>query len=166
MCRARQAPGRVRSRVPNQQNIQLSTKLKVYKAVALCSLLYGCETWTLYRRHTKLLERFNMRSPRFILGISWWQDKITNLEILDRTETSRIKAIILKAQLRWTEHVVRMEDYSSSFMANSVLAKEIGKKPPIRYKDCVKALATSHRLIPPPQSTWRFVHMTELAAVH
>ena len=33
------------------------TKYKVYKAVVLTSLLYGCETWTLYRKHIKQLER-------------------------------------------------------------------------------------------------------------
>ena len=51
ISKASQALGRTRTRVLNQHNICLSTKLKVYSAVVLTSLLYGCETWTLYRRH-------------------------------------------------------------------------------------------------------------------
>ena len=50
-----------------------------------------------------------MRALRSILGIRW-QDKITNLEILDRAETTRIEAVLLRAQLRLTGHVIRMEE--------------------------------------------------------
>ena len=41
----------------------------VCKAVALSSLLYGCETWTLYRHHIKQLEQFHMRSLRSFMSI-------------------------------------------------------------------------------------------------
>ena len=64
ICKASQALGRLKSRVLNQRNIRQSTKLKVYRTVVLTSLLYGCETSTLYRRHLKQLERFHMRSLR------------------------------------------------------------------------------------------------------
>ena len=70
--------------------LALSTKLKVYRAVVLSSLLFGCETWTVYKRHLKQLEKFHMRSL---------QDRITNLEVLDRAEITSIEALILKAQL-------------------------------------------------------------------
>ncbi|KAL6487614.1 hypothetical protein MHYP_G00042400 [Metynnis hypsauchen] len=101
---------RLRSHVLKQHNIQKSTKLKVYKTVMLTSLLYGCETWTLYRKHVKLLESFHMRSLRSILGIRW-QDRVTNLEVLNRAESTSIEVMILKAQLRWTGHIIRMEPY-------------------------------------------------------
>ena len=42
--KASQALGRLKTRVLNQRNIRQSTKLKVYRAVILTSLLYGCET--------------------------------------------------------------------------------------------------------------------------
>ena len=51
ISKASQASGRLRNKVLSQHNIRLSTKLKVYTAVVLPSLLYGCETWTLYRKH-------------------------------------------------------------------------------------------------------------------
>lgn len=64
ISKANQALGRLRVRVLNQHNIQL----KVYKTVVLASLLYGCETWTLYSRLIRLLERFHTRALRSILG--------------------------------------------------------------------------------------------------
>ena len=53
--KASQALGRLRNRLLNHQNVTLDTKLKVYRDVVLSSLLYGCETWTVYRRHLKQL---------------------------------------------------------------------------------------------------------------
>ena len=141
ISKASQALGRLRVRVLEQHNIQQATKLKVYKTVVLSSLLYGCETWTWYRRHIRLLERFHMRSLRSILGIKW-HDKITNLEVLEDAGTTSIEAMILKAQLRWTGHVIRMED---SRIPKQLLYGELcqGKRkqggPVKRFKDCVKA---------------------------
>ena len=67
ISKASQALGRTRTRVLNQHNICLSTKLKVYSAVVLTSLLYGCETWTLYSKHIKQLEKCHMRALQSIL---------------------------------------------------------------------------------------------------
>ena len=45
ISKASQALGRLRNRLLNHHNVTLDTKLKVYRAVVLPSLLYGCETW-------------------------------------------------------------------------------------------------------------------------
>nr|KAG5695709.1 hypothetical protein BaRGS_022386 [Batillaria attramentaria] len=141
ISKASQALGRLRNRVLNQHNIRQSTKLKVYNAVVLPSLLYGCESWTSYRRHIKQLEKFHMRALRSILGIRW-QDRITNLEVLDRAQSCSIESMLLKAQLRWVGHVIRMEEHR---MPRRLLYGElaVGRRhqgrPKKRYKDCVKA---------------------------
>ena len=44
ISKATQASGSLRNRVLSKHNIHVSTKLKVYNAVVLPSLLYGCET--------------------------------------------------------------------------------------------------------------------------
>ena len=41
-----QALGRLHKRVLSHHNMSLNKKLKVYKAVVLTSLLYGCKSWT------------------------------------------------------------------------------------------------------------------------
>ena len=46
ICKASQALGRLKTRVLSQHNIRRPTKLKVYRAVVLTSLLYGCKTFT------------------------------------------------------------------------------------------------------------------------
>ena len=43
------------------------------------------------------------------MGIKW-QDRITNVEDLGRANTVGMEALLMKAQLRWMGHVVRMGD--------------------------------------------------------
>ena len=39
--------------------VRSGIRLKVYKAVVLPTLMYACETWTVYQRHAKLLNHFH-----------------------------------------------------------------------------------------------------------
>ena len=83
------------------------TKLKVYKAVVVPTLLYACETWTVYQRHAKRLVHFHCL--RKLLKIKW-QDKILDTEVLKKAATQSMHTVLKLAQLWWTGHVIRMPD--------------------------------------------------------
>ena len=106
---ANSAFGRLSKRVFHNKNLTLATKVMVYNAVVLSSLLYGSETWTLYSRHLRTLENFHMTSLRKILGISWIH-KIPNSEVLRRTKSVSLENIIFRQHLRWLGHTIRMDD--------------------------------------------------------
>ena len=63
--------GNLRSRVFENRSIRLVTKISVYTVVCLSILLYGAETWTIYRRHIKKLESYHIRCLQRIFGLSW-----------------------------------------------------------------------------------------------
>nr|VZI17343.1 unnamed protein product [Spirometra erinaceieuropaei] len=84
ISKASQAFGRLRSTVWNRHGLQLSTKLKMYKAVILPTCL------------------------RRILRLNW-QDRIPDMEVLERTGILSIYAILRQRQLRWSGHLVRMD---------------------------------------------------------
>nr|VZI51046.1 unnamed protein product [Spirometra erinaceieuropaei] len=109
ISKASQAFGRLRSTVWNRHGLQLSTKLKMYKAVILPTLLYGAETWTVYTRQARRLNHFHLSCLRRILRLNW-QDRIPDTEVLERTGTLSIYAILKQMQLRWSGHLVRMDD--------------------------------------------------------
>ena len=44
----------------NQKGISEAVKIKLYQAVVLTTLLYGCEMWTTYQWHIKKLNHFHM----------------------------------------------------------------------------------------------------------
>ncbi|XP_076445908.1 uncharacterized protein LOC143283548 [Babylonia areolata] len=111
----------------------------MYMAVVFSSLLYGCETWTLYRRHIKQLEQFHMRSLGMIMGICR-QDKVTIQEVLDKAGFTSIESLLLKAQLRWTGHVIRIDDSCIPLMYCELKEGQHRQgRPKLRYKGTLKS---------------------------
>ena len=69
--------GNLTRRLWNEHGITTATKVKVYRAVVITTLLYGCETWTIYRRHIKQLDQFHVRCLCKIANVKW-QDIASN----------------------------------------------------------------------------------------
>lgn len=140
IAKASAAFGRLRTTVWERRGITLSTKLKVYKAVVLTVLLYACESWTVYSRHARRLNRFHLSSLRKLLHIRW-QDKIPDTDVLAKANLPSIHTLLQKSQVRWAGHVVRMPD---SRLPKQLLYGELtsgrrsvgGQKK--RYKDSLK----------------------------
>jgi len=107
ISKASSAFGRLRKNVWNRKGLSLSTKLKVYKAIVLAIMLYACETWTVYQRHIRKLNRFHLTCLRKLLRIGW-HDMILDTEVLRRTGLPSIDTMLTKAQLRWSGHIVHM----------------------------------------------------------
>nr|VZH90165.1 unnamed protein product [Spirometra erinaceieuropaei] len=109
ISKASQAFGRLQSTVWNRHGLQLSTKLKMYKAVILPTQLYGAETWTVYTTQARRLNHFHLSCLRRILRLNW-QDRIPDTEVLERTGILSIYSMLTLMQLRWSGHLVRMDD--------------------------------------------------------
>ena len=135
LARASSAFGRLHERVWQNHSLCLSTKIQVYRAVVVSTLLYGCATWVLYRKQIRLLEQFHQRCLRSIMGIKWQE------YVLKRASLPSLECTLLQQQLRWAGHVARMED---SRMPKAVFFGELreGKRkcgaPKKRYKDQLK----------------------------
>ena len=68
------------------KNINLETKKRILKRYVWSTLYYGVETWTVTITLEKRLEAIEMRSSyRKMLEFSW-TEKITNEEVLQRTD--------------------------------------------------------------------------------
>nr|VZI24629.1 unnamed protein product [Spirometra erinaceieuropaei] len=106
---ASQAFGRLQITVWNRYIRQLSTKLKMYKSVILPTLLYGAETLTVYTRQARRLNHFHLSCLRRILRLNW-QDRIPDTDVLERTGMLSIYSMLRQMQLRWSGHLVRMDD--------------------------------------------------------
>ncbi|BHF80813.1 hypothetical protein SprV_0702394100 [Sparganum proliferum] len=109
ISKASQAFGRLQSTVWNRHGLQLSTKLKMYKAVILPTLLYGAETWTVYTKQARRLNDSHLSCFRRILRLNW-QDRIPDTDVLERTGILSIYTKLRQMQLRWSDHLVHMDD--------------------------------------------------------
>ena len=140
IAKASVAFARLRKNVWERRGITHQTKLKVYRAVVLPTLLYASETWTIHARHTKQLNSFHMSRIRKILHIKW-QEKLADTEVLNLANIPSIYTLLQKSQVRWAGHVVRMPD---NRLPKQLLYGELktGKRdragPKKRYKDSLK----------------------------
>ncbi|KAI8499084.1 hypothetical protein Bbelb_235370 [Branchiostoma belcheri] len=94
-------------RIWYNSNILLSTKIRIYEAAVTTILTYGCEVWVITKAQINRLEAFHQRCLRRILRIRWYH-RITNLSVLQQTETTSIEAVVSASRLRWLGHVLRM----------------------------------------------------------
>ena len=152
--KASAAFGKLRNRLWNNRHVSIKVKCQVYRAVILSTLLYGAETWTIYRAQVKKLHAFMMRQLRDIMGIVW-QDKITNVEILRRANLPSMADILIEKNLRWLGHVQRME---TERLPRQLLYSQLrdGKRnqgrPRLRYKDVVKRNMKRRQI---PVNSWQ-----------
>ncbi len=132
--------GKLQLRLWNNRHVSLRVKCKVYRAVVLSSLLYGAESWTIYRTQVKKLNAYMMRQLRDIMNIKWY-DKIKNTEILRRANLPCMADILIERNLRWVGHVQRMEE---DRLPRQLLYSQLceGKRnqgrPKLRYKEVIK----------------------------
>lgn len=131
---------RLRERVWKNSKLTVNTKMSVYSACVLSTLLYSSETWTAYARHEDRLNVFHLRSLRTILGISW-QDKKTNFEVLSLAGLPTMYTLLRQRRLRWLGHVHRMDDgrIPKDLLYGELKLGVRGKgRPQLRYKDVCK----------------------------
>ena len=104
---ASSAFGLLSKRVVGNQNFTIHTRIAVYYAVVISTILYGCETYAPCRCHIRLLESFHNRRLQFILVLRWWY-KVTHSKFRSRAGIPTIESVLLQRQLRWLGHVIRM----------------------------------------------------------
>ena len=107
-CQGNGSYGKLNQRVWNNSSLTEKTRIHVYQACVLSTLLYGSESWTTYARHEKKLNSFHQRWLRRILHIKW-QDKISNTEVLERANMMSMYTILCKRRLRRLGHVKRID---------------------------------------------------------
>ena len=74
--------------------LQQTPKLSVYEACVLPILLYGSETWTTYRHHVNLLERFHQKCIHRILNVKW-RSYTPDTVVLERACSTSIEKRLL-----------------------------------------------------------------------
>jgi hypothetical protein len=105
-------------------------KIKIYKAVTLPAVLYGCETWPLTLREEFWLRLFETKILRRIFGPKRDENKewrrLDNEEINSLYRSPNIVSVIQSRRLRWAGDITRMEEDRSAFKI--LTGKPTGKR--------------------------------------
>ena len=140
MANASASFGRLRQILWNNHHVSMRVKGKIYRAIVLSTILYGAKAWTVYRRQAKKLHAFMMRHLRPIMRITW-MDKVTNKEILDRTGLPSVENLLIRKNLQWTGHLLRM---SPDMLPKQNLYSQLSSghrkrgRPRLQFKDTIK----------------------------
>ena len=89
------------------KSIKMPTRIAIYQAVVLSTLLYGSESWNTIVQEEKRLTAFHTRCLTRILGLSW-QDHEPNEVIFERTSQVPLISILRHKCLTWLGRVTRM----------------------------------------------------------
>ena len=131
---------RLNKRVWTNSKLTEHTKVQVYKACVISTLLYGSEAWTLRAKQEHKLNAYHMRCLRRILNITW-QDKVTNTSVLERAEILSMYSLLKQRRMHWLGHVVRMEDGripKDLLYGELTLGSRPTGRPKLRFKDVCK----------------------------
>ncbi|PIK58516.1 hypothetical protein BSL78_04540 [Apostichopus japonicus] len=132
--------GALSKRLWSRHEIKLTTKMEIYRTLVMPSLLYATETLTLYSRHIEKLGSIQMNHLRQVMNIKW-QDRVANVQVLQRAGTPSIESMVTASKLRWAGHVRRMPEHRLPKMVFYGELSE-GKRQQgsqiLRYKDTLK----------------------------
>ncbi|BHF65945.1 hypothetical protein SprV_0200895900 [Sparganum proliferum] len=99
ISKASQAFGCLKNTVWKRHGLHVNTKLKMCKADILPTLLYGAETWTVYKKRARRLNQIHLGCPRWILKVRW-QDRIPDTIVLERARILSMYTMLRQLQLR------------------------------------------------------------------
>ena len=97
----------LRRKIFRSRYLNKSTKLRVFRAMVISTLLYGAETWSVTQKDIRKLTTFQMRCLRDILGLTLW-DRRRNTDILEECGETTMREQLRMKRLQWFGHIMRM----------------------------------------------------------
>ena len=111
-----------------RKDISIQTKVSVFTATVLPSLLWGSETWAPRFTDVARLESFQMRCARYMLGISYaTHGNVTHASMRTACGLVPIESLLRTRRLRWLGHLSRMD---SQRLPRKVLFSVLGEGRP------------------------------------
>jgi len=81
--------------------------MHLYTSVVIPSAIYASETWRTTDKTNRMLNVFNRRCLRDIMGVSW-KDHMTNEELLSSAGIGDLQDIVADRRRRFIEHVLSL----------------------------------------------------------
>ena len=89
-------------------SVPIHLKIEIFKTTCLSVLLYNCETWIITKVMASMINTFQTRCLRIILGIKRL-DRVSNRQIYETTSSSPLMSTVRMRQLKFLGHILRME---------------------------------------------------------
>ena len=97
------------NKVWKEERLSLSTKLRLFNAIVVSVLLYGCDSWKGLQEIEERVRRFESNCLRKIMKIRW-HEHVSEEELRQRSGQQSVVEKIKIARWKWYGHVLRMSD--------------------------------------------------------
>ena len=126
------------------KSVSHALKIQLYTCIIRPIATYGCETWTLTKRHEAKLDVFQNSILRRIYGpifdeeVQAWRMR-HNAELRERSRLPLLSGYVRSMRLRWAGHVARMDEASlcRQVMEGRPLGRRPVGRPRLRWQDTV-----------------------------
>ena len=118
----------------------MKSKVRIYEACVLSTLLYTSETWTTYKGQETKLNTFHLRSLRKILNMKW-QETVSNCRVIEMAGLTSVTTILSRRRMRWLGHVYRVNNTSipkQCLFGELSIGQRCQGTPKFHYKDVCK----------------------------
>lgn len=96
--------------------LSLSTRIRIYKAYVLPTLIYNIGALALSQKTADKLDAFHKRQLRHVMGI-FWPDQISSVELYKRTNSVPISRLMKERRWSLIGHILRLPRETPAFVA-------------------------------------------------
>ena len=107
-----------------KQDITLSTKVCLVKAMVLPVVIYGCESWTIKKAEHQIIDAFERWYWRRLLRVPWTARRSNQSILKEMSPEYSLEGLMLKLKPQYFGHLMRTAD---SFEKTLMLGKIEGR---------------------------------------
>ena len=89
-----------------KQNISLSTKICLVKAVVFLVVTYGCESWTVKKAERQRIDAFELWCWRRLLRVPWIARRSNQSILKEINPGTSLEGMMLKLKLQYFGHLM------------------------------------------------------------
>ena len=88
-------------------DITLSTKVRLVKAMVFPVVMYGCESWTIKKAKSQIIDAFKLWCWRRLLRVPWTARRANQSILKEINPEYSLGGLILKPKFRYFGHLMR-----------------------------------------------------------
>ena len=101
----------------NSKHLSIATKIGEFRTYVTTIFMYNTELWALTKTDEKRIDSFHRRLLRQAINKKWPKKQCTNEQLYDITNEKPWSETIKRRRLRWTGHLMRLDERTPAKIA-------------------------------------------------